>query len=397
MSPTAPQDPDDPTDAVLLGHGDFGAKSSGVRARMADRVAADIAAALDAADIGAEIEQPWSRIVLRTDRPEAAAQTTATIPGVGFARPGVVTEPRLQSVGDAARRLAAAVSHASAETYAVDSDRIGPDDAHDFSNDDLKREVGRIVAEATGAGVDLDDPNRTYRIEVREGEAFVSVRRLDGPGGLPVGSQGRVATLVSGGIDSPVAAWRLLRRGFSIVPVYVDLGDYGGADHRARAIDAVETLAARAPRADLRPRVVDGGPLVERVVAATSDTRMLSLRRVMLAAADGVAASANAHSLATGEAAGQKSSQTGANLAVTDAAASRPVHRPLLAADKADIVAEARTLGTYDGSTVPVGCERIAPPHPETNATRSAVAAAEPDDLLAAAREAGRSADVVTL
>ena len=397
MSPAPSSAPIDPANAVLLGHGDFGAKSSGVRAKMSDRVAADVAAALDAAGIDAEIQQPWSRIVLRTARPETAAQTAATIPGVGFARPGVATEPRLKSVADAARRLAATASHAPAETYAVDSDRIGPADAHGFSNDDLKREVGRVVGETTGAGVDLDDPDRTYRIEVREREAFVSVHRIDGPGGLPVGSQGRVAALVSGGIDSPVAAWRLLRRGFSLAPVYVDLGDYGGADHRARAIDAVETLAARAPRADLRPHVVDGGPLVERVVTETHDTRMLSLRRVMLAAADGVATATGAHSLATGEAAGQKSSQTGANLAVTDAAASRPVHRPLLSVDKADIVAEARALGTYDGSTVPVGCERIAPPHPETGATRSAVAAAEPDDLLGTAREAGRAADIVSL
>lgn len=397
MCPAPSPAPIDPTNAVLLGHGDFGAKSSGVRAKMSDRVAADVAAALNAAEIDADVEQPWSRIVLRTPRPETAAQTAATIPGVRFARPGVATEPRLQAVADAARRLAATVSHASTETYAVDSDRIGPTDAHGFSNDDLKREVGRVVGETTGAGVDLDDPDRTYRIEVRERDAFVSVHRIGGPGGLPVGSQGRVAALVSGGIDSPVAAWRLLRRGFSVVPVYVDLGDYGGADHRARAIDAVETLAARAPRADVRPRVVDGGPLVERIVAETHDTRMLSLRRVMLAAADGVAAATDAHSLATGEATGQKSSQTGANLAVTDAAASRPVHRPLLTVDKADIVAAARALGTYDGSTTPVGCERIAPPHPETSATRSAVVAAEPNDLLSTAREAGRAADVVSL
>ena len=397
MSPTPRPDPAAPANAVLLGHGDFGAKSGGVRARMADRVAADVAAALDAAGIDADVEQPWSRIVLRTDRPEAAARTAATVPGVGFARPAVATDPRLPSLTGAARRLAATASHRRDETYAVDSDRIGPADAHGFSNDEVKREVGRVVGEVTGAGVDLDDPDRTYRIEAREAAAFVSVDRIDGPGGLPVGSQGRVVALVSGGIDSPVAAWRLLRRGFAVVPVYVDLGEYGGADHRARAIDAVGTLAARAPRADLRPRVVDGGPLVERIVTATHDTRMLSLRRVMLSAADGVADRAAAHGLATGEAAGQKSSQTGANLAVTDAAASRPVHRPLLSADKADIVAEARALGTYDGSTVPVGCERIAPPHPETAATRSAVADAEPDDLLDAAREAGRDAEIVPL
>jgi thiamine biosynthesis protein ThiI len=395
VSPTS-VDAAAPTNTVLLGHGDFGAKSSGVRARMADRVAADIAAAFRAADIDADVEQLWSRLVVRTGRSTAAAAVAATLPGVGFARPAVATDPRLDAIGDAARSLAAAESHGSEETYAVDSDRIGADDAHDFSNRDLQREVGRVVGEATGAAVDLDDPDRTYRIEVRETEAFASVRRIEGPGGLPVGSQGRVAVLVSGGIDSPVAMWRLLRRGCATVPVYVDLGDYGGADHRARAVEAVATLAPRAPRADLRPRVVDGGPLVERVVDATRDTRMLSLRRAMLAAADGVADREDAHSLATGEAIGQKSSQTGANLAVTDAAAARPVHRPLVASDKADIVAEARRLGTYDGSTVPVGCERIAPAHPETNATLAAVVDAEPEGLLDAAREAGCDAEIVS-
>lgn len=390
-------DPADPTNAVLLGHGDFGAKSSAVRARMAERVAADVDAALAADGITADVERPWSRIVVRTDRPAAAARIAATIPGVGFARPAVATDPRLAAISDAADALAAAGAHTPAETYAVDSDRIGPDDAHEFSNDDLKREVGRVVGAATGADVDLDDPDRTYRIEAREGEAFVSARRIEGPGGLPVGSQGRVAVLVSGGIDSPVATWRLLRRGCAPVPVYVDLGDYGGADHRARALEAVATLVPRAPRADLRPRVVEGGPLIERVVAATHDTRMMSLRRVLLAAADGVADRADAHSLATGEAVGQKSSQTGANLAVTDAAASRPVHRPLFAADKADIVSEARELGTYDGSTVPVGCERLAPAHPETNATLDGVVDAEPEGLLDAARAAGRDAEIVSV
>lgn len=387
----------DPTNAVLLGHGDFGAKSSGVRARMADRVADAVAAALDDSGIDAEVERPWSRIVIRTAQPDAAARTAATLPGVGFARPAVATAPRLAAIRDAAAAIATAEPHAPGETYAVDSDRIGADDAHAFSNGELKRKVGRIVGEATGAEVDLDDPDRKYRVEARAREAFVSVRRFQGPGGLPVGSQGRVVVLVSGGIDSPVAMWRLLRRGCTPVPVYVDLGDYGGADHRARALNAVTTLAARAPRADLRTRVIDGGSLVERVVSATRDTRMLSLRRVMLAAADAVAANADAHSLATGEAVGQKSSQTGANIAITDAAASRPVHRPLLSVDKADVVAEARDLGTYDGSTVPVGCERVAPTHPETNATLASVVDSEPETLLDDARAAGRNADVVSV
>ncbi|MFA1610451.1 tRNA sulfurtransferase [Halobellus rubicundus] len=383
------------TNAVLVGYGDFGTKSSAVRAKMAERVARDVEAALADAGIDAVVERPWSRLVVRTDRPADAARTAARLPGVAFARPSVAVDADLEAICDAARRLAA--DHSPDRTYAIDSDRIGPDDAHDFSSREIKVAAGDAVGEASGARVDLDDPDRTYRIEVREAEAFVSVERVDGPGGLPVGSQGRVAVLVSGGLDSPVAMWRLLRRGCETIPVYVDLGDYGGSDHRARALEVVRTVSERAPRADLRPRIVDGEPFVERVVEDTTSTRMLSLRRAMLAAAEAVADRADAHSVATGEALGQKSSQTGANLAVTDAAVSLPVHRPLLTADKPDIVAEARDLGTYTDATLPVGCDRVAPSHPETNATLDAVVAAEPDGLLDIAREAGRDADVGSL
>ncbi len=319
--------PADPTNAVLAGHGDFGTKSSGVRSKMAERLARDVEAALDDAGIDATVERPWSRLVIRTDRPEASARVAATLPGIAFARPVVAVDPRLEAILAATRRLAGDAAHPETATYAVDADRVGPSSAHDFSTRDLHVEGGRVVGEVTGAAVDLDDPDVTYRIEAREDEAFVSVRRFEGPVGLPVGTQGRVAVLVSGGLDSPVAMWRLLRRGCVTVPVYVDLGEYGGADHRARALEVCRTVAERAPRADLRPRVVDGGAFVERVVEATDNTRMLSLRRAMLAAAEGVAETVGAHSVATGEALGQKSSQTGANLAVTDAAVSRPVHR----------------------------------------------------------------------
>jgi len=119
---------------------------------------------------------------------------------------------------------------------------------------------------------------------------------------------------------------------------------------------------------------------------------MLSLRRAMLRAAAVVADDVGAHSLVTGEAMGQKSSQTGRNIAITDVAVDYPVHRPLVTRDKPDIVAMARELGTFEDATLPVGCERVAPPHPETNASLEAVRAAEPDDLLdrAAAAAADR-------
>jgi thiamine biosynthesis protein ThiI len=117
----------------------------------------------------------------------------------------------------------------------------------------------------------------------------------------------------------------------------------------------------------------------------------------MLAAAEEVAGVVGAHSVTTGESLGQKSSQTGSNLAVTDAAVSLPVHRPLLTRDKNDVTEQARQVGTFDDSTLPVGCERVAPPHPETNATLAEVVAAEPDDLLDRARALVESVETVDL
>ncbi|ELZ34483.1 thiamine biosynthesis protein [Halogeometricum pallidum JCM 14848] len=385
-------------DAVLVGFGEFGAKSSEVRAKMAGRLAASVRDLLRGRGFEGDVERRWSRMVVRAPDAEGAhavAEAVATLPGVSFARPVLAVGATRKEVYEALEALAA--DHPDGEEFAVDTDRVGPADRHEFSGRDLNVEGGRLIEELTGATVELDDPDRTYRIEVRGDEAFVSVVRFDGPGGLPLGTQGRVAVLVSGGIDSPVAAWRLMRRGCVPIPVYVDIGDYGGADHRARAFEVVRTLAARAPGEDLRPRVVDGAAVVDRLVAAVDDTRMLSLRRAMLVMAEAVARRDGAHSIATGESLGQKSSQTGPNLAVTDAAATLPVHRPLSTTDKSDIVEEARRLGTYDDSTLPVGCERVAPSHPETNASLESVVAAEPDGVLDAAREAGREASVEPL
>jgi thiamine biosynthesis protein ThiI len=382
-------------DAVLVGFGEFGTKSSEVRAKMADRLAGSVRSLLETRGIAGEVDRRWSRLVVRTPRPEAIAEAVATLPGVAFARPVLVVEATRDAVFDALRTLAR--DHGPEESFAVDGTRVGPTDRHAFSGRDLNVEGGRLVEELTGAPVELDDPDRTYRIEVRGADAFVSTVRFEGPNGLPLGTQGRVAVLVSGGIDSPLATWRLMRRGCVPLPVYVDLGDYGGADHRARAFEVIRTLAERAPGEDVRPRVVDGSAVVDRLVADVGDTRMLSLRRAMLVMAEAVARRDGAHAVATGESLGQKSSQTGANIAVTDAAATLPVHRPLLTADKSDIVAEARRIGTYDDSTLPAGCERVAPAHPETNASLDAVVDREPDELLAMARDAGESASVADL
>ncbi|MFB6194590.1 MAG: tRNA sulfurtransferase [Haloplanus sp.] len=370
----------DAADAVLVSFGELATKSREVRTKMTRRLRDNVAALLDARGVDATVDREWARIVIRADDPDRAARVAADAMGVVRARPVVRRPADLDAITDALASLARRVPPDG--TYAVRARRVGDGNDHPFTSPELEREGGRVVGEVTDAAVDLDDPDRTYHVEVRGDAAFVAARTYEGPGGLPLGTQDPLVALVSGGHDSPVAAYEVMRRGAPIIPVYVGLGVYGGPDHEARAAATTRRLARYAPNFDCRLRVVPGGGLVATLIDAVEDTRMLSWRRAILTVAETVADKEGAAGIVTGEAMGQKSSQTAANLAVTDAAVDRPVHRPLFAWDKPDIVDRARAIGTYEDSAIPVGCERLDPPFPETRASLSAVEAAEPDDLL---------------
>lgn len=393
MQPSSP-------DVAVVRFGELGIKSGKVRGQMLDRLASNVESVLADREIAGCVERRWSRIFVHppengdgdTFSPPEAARAASDTFGVVSTRPAITVPPEREPLEQAARSLAA--DHPNDATFAVRANRVGPSETHPFTSQEIEREIGTVVGELTGATVDLDDPDVTYRLEVREAEAFVSAREFDGPGGLPVGTQGKTVLLFSGGLDSPVAAWELLKRGLEVLPVYLDLGAYGGPDHLARAEETARVVGRYAPHIDMRLRVVPAGELVDDLVAATDATRMLSLRRAMLRTAEGVAGDIGAHSLATGESAGQKSSQTGPNLRTTDAAADRPVHRPLLTRDKPDIVEQARDIGTFVDATMDVGCERVAPEYPETNATVEQVAAAEPGDLLKRAEALAAERDV---
>jgi len=250
------------------------------------------------------------------------------------------------------------------------------------------------TAEAAGVepAVDLDDPDMTFRVECRPKRAFVYLDERSGPGGLPLGTQQPVVALVSGGIDSPVAAWELMKRGCPVVPVYVGLGRFGGVDHRARAEEIVQQLATYTPEG-LTMRVVPGGEGLEQIAEGTDRYRMLLTRRYMLRIADLVAERTDAVGVVTGESVGQKSSQTSAALRVTSAVVDRPVHRPLLSLDKHEITDRARSIGTYDGSTIDAGCNRLAPENPATQPPLAAVREAEPAAIEKLAEEAVERAE----
>ncbi|QCC52253.1 tRNA sulfurtransferase [Halapricum salinum] len=380
-------------ETIVVRHGELGVKSDQVRIKMERQLQGHIECLLEDRDIPGRVRTERNRLYVETDPEhiEVATEAATDAFGVVSASPAVKIEPALEPIFDAMERTTEACYDGG--TFAVDAHRAGGDEIHDFDSRDLEQDGGQRVGETIDRlghdpVADLDDPDCTVFVEARPEKAFIFVEKRSGPAGLPLGSQQPLVALLSGGHDSPVAAWEAMRRGSPVIPVYVDLGEYGGVDHRARADVAADRLARLAPQYDMHLRVLDFGDIVADLMREVEATRMLSLRRAMLAAAERVAEDHDAVGIVTGEAVGQKSSQTTANIAVTDAAVDLPVHRPLLTRDKTDIMNQGRELGTYEDSSIQAGCNRVAPSYPETNASIEQVESAEPDGLLDRARSA---------
>jgi len=243
---------------------------------------------------------------------------------------------------------------------------------------EIDREVGAAVHTATGVRVDLENPELTVWVEVLRDRILFSFDKHPGPGGLPVGTSGRVLALISGGIDSPVAAWRMMKRGCRVV-----LAHFHAFPLLDRStIDKTRELARILTRWQLRTRLlqVPFGPVQQAVVAACpAPLRVVLYRRFMVRIAEGLARRHRARALVTGESLGQVASQTLDNMVVIGEAARGPVLRPLVGMDKEEITAQARRIGTFAVSTLPDQdcCQLFVPRHPATAARPEDVARAE--------------------
>jgi thiamine biosynthesis protein ThiI len=243
---------------------------------------------------------------------------------------------------------------------------------------EIDREVGAAVHLATGVRVDLERPELTLFVEVLQDRIFFSWEKQKGPGGFPVGTSGRVVALLSGGIDSPVAAHRIMKRGCTVT-----LAHFHAFPLQDRTtIDKTRELARILTRFQFRTRLmlVPFAPVQQTIVATSpAPLRVVLYRRFMVRIAEALARRMRARALVTGESLGQVASQTLDNMAVIDEAAAGPVLRPLVGMDKEEITAEARRIGTFETSTLPDQdcCQLYVPRSPAVAATLAQVREAE--------------------
>ena len=247
-----------------------------------------------------------------------------------------------------------------------------------LTSPDIERRVGQRVVDAVGWPVDLSHPQFIVRIDVLLTDAYVFFDREPGAGGLPVGSGGKALCLLSGGIDSPVAAWRLMRRGVRVPLVHFHSYPILNDASQQKARELADTLT----RIQLRTRLylVPIGAFQQQVVVTVPpELRVIIYRRMMVRLAERIALRVKADALITGEVVGQVASQTLENIRAIDDAATLPILRPLIGTDKEAITQEAIRLGTYTTSIIPDQdcCTLFTPRYPATRASLDAVRAAE--------------------
>jgi thiamine biosynthesis protein ThiI len=247
-----------------------------------------------------------------------------------------------------------------------------------MTSPEIEREVGGRIKEARGWHVDLSNPELTIHVEALTGEAFYYFGKERGAGGLPVGASGKVACLLSGGIDSPVAAWRMMRRGCRVLFIHYHSYPILSRASQEKARELARLLSTFQFRSRLL--LVPFGELQQRVVLSVPPPlRVVIYRRLMMRIAQELAVANRAQALVTGDVVGQVASQTLENITAISDVVTMPVLRPLIAMDKDEITAQAQRLGTYPISIIPDQdcCTLFTPKHPVTKARRRDVEAAE--------------------
>jgi thiamine biosynthesis protein ThiI len=342
--------------------GEVTIKSRRTRAAFLRRLARNIGDALRSAAIGFRVEPVWGRLLVRAASP-MAVPVLARVFGISS-----ISLIEREVAADLDTIVATGAEHfresVAGRKFAVRARRSG---AHPFSSKDIEVQLGAALL-PHAAGVDLTRPDVTVQIEVRDAQAFLFSERTAGAGGLPLGVEGNAVALLSGGYDSAVAAWLLMKRGVALDFVFCNLG----GDAYERAVVHVGKALADDWSYGARPHlhVIDFADVLAELKRKTRDSYwQVVLKRLMYRAACAVAADRRAGALITGEAVGQVSSQTLTNLRAIESVSSLPVFRPLIGFDKDEIIERARSIGTAALSEQVREYCAIAPGYPVTAAS----------------------------
>lgn len=287
--------------------------------------------------------------------------------GVASISPAVETESDMDAIGEAAvEYMLQLIEKKGVKTFKVDAKRA--DKNFPVKSPDIARQIGaKVLIGCKVLKVDVHNPDCLLFVDVRKDKSYIYEQKISGFGGLPLGTNGKGMILLSGGIDSPVAAWMMAKRGMLIEAVHFHSYPYTSERAREKVVDLAGIVAGYCGR--FKMHIINLLPIQEMIVQnCPEEETTILVRRFMMKIAEKVALETDCMMLITGENLGQVASQTAEALVVTDQSVQMPVMRPLIAMDKVDIMDMARNIGTFETSILPYEdcCTVFLPKHPTT-------------------------------
>lgn len=367
-------------DVILVRYGELALKSRHVRNRYEKTLMSNIRSMLEAMDVDYDtLSRELGRIYIHTTDP-AAVGAAARVFGVVSVSPAITCEPTLESAAYVAADVGESIINEN-ESFGIRARRSGN---HEFSSRDIGVACGDAVferVEKRNPKVDLTNPDREIMVEIRQNKGFVYTDVVNGTGGLPLGTQGKMVALVSGGIDSPVAAWLMMKRGCEVIPVYVSNEPHSDDTMRQRALECIRVLQTWAPGHPFKFYEVSNGKSMD---AFLSDCQRrytcILCRRMMYRIAAGIMEKEGAFGIITGSSLGQVASQTSENMMAETCGIPVPIYHPLIGLDKTEIIDIARKIKTFDASIRPATCCTAVPEKPAT-AAKCGEVCSEEDNL----------------
>jgi tRNA uracil 4-sulfurtransferase len=352
-------------DSVLVRYHEIALKK-GNRAYFTELLKRNLLAAVK--DLGAkEIRSLPARLLLtfKNDVPAATLiERMSTVFGVANFS---IVERTARDIDALRGRILESLNGGRFQSFRIETQR--GDKTFPLTSPEINRQLGAAVQEKSGARVDLENAEFTVTVEILPRDAFFGFNKIAGAGGLPVGSSGRVAALISGGFDSPVAAYRMMQRGCRIIFVHFHSVPYQDKTSQEKVRQLIQLLTRH--QFTSRLYMVPFGEIQRQIVATVArPLRVVLYRRMMLRIAEAIARQEKAKALITGESLGQVASQTLDNMAVIQQAARLPILRPLVGMDKQEIIDQSRRIGTFEVSSIPDQdcCQLFVPKHPATKA-----------------------------
>ena len=352
-------------DLIIARYGEVGIKSNRVRRRFENRLINNIKASIDA-----EVKVYQARIFIFPKDFDDALEKLERIFGIVSYSPAISTKATFEDIEESLSSYAEKLHDEGLldenTRFAISCRRVG---THEFSSQEMAAFAGAVVVRKYSCPVDLTNPELTIYLEVRDNDAYIFHEKIPGPGGLPLGTQGKVVALVSSGIDSPVASYLMMKRGCQVIALYCDNSPYTTSEALQNFNDLIDQLNLYASGAPIKKRVVKYGDYLSTCKAEAPDKMTCVLcKSGMYKLAGKLAKKLHAEAVIDGSSLGQVASQTLPNILATREDLDVPVLSPLIGLDKVEITKIAEKIGTFEISKRDDGGCKAVPKYPETNA-----------------------------